>query len=166
MMPAVLSPQTVDALRELVRPEEPVASVYLGLQPSPPAPDPVEDLDLRWRALATRLAGQRTDEPTRAAVVARLASATPVPGELAIFAAHGRILLETPVPGGIRLDRARFAAPAEVVPVLAWRQAHPAHVLVVTDRTGADVTAVPRGGVGGSTAVVVGPDDEIERNAP
>ncbi len=163
-MPGVLSPPTVDALRDLVRPEEPVASVYLGLETH--APDPVEDLDLRWRALAARLADQGIDEPTRAAVVARLATATPVPGELALFAAHGRILLEQPIPGGVPLDRARYAAPAALIPVLAWWQAHPAHVVVVTDRTGADVTAVPRGAVGGSTSVVVGPDDEIERNAP
>ncbi len=34
------------------------------------------------------------------------------------------------------------------------------------DRSGADVTAVPRGAATGSTHTVVGPDDEIERNAP
>jgi len=49
---------------------------------------------------------------------------------------------------------------------IADRQARPPYVLVVTDRTGADVTAVPRGAATGRTTVVIGPDDEIERNAP
>jgi hypothetical protein len=70
------------------------------------------------------------------------------------------------IPGGLRLDRVRLGAPATVIPLLAWLQRHPAYVAVVTDRTGADVTAVPAGAWYGSTSVVVGPDDEIERNAP
>jgi len=53
-----------------------------------------------------------------------------------------------------------------VVPLLGWLQRHPAYVSVLTDRTGADVTAVPAGAWHGTTSVVVGPDDEIERNAP
>jgi hypothetical protein len=53
-----------------------------------------------------------------------------------------------------------------VVPLLAWLQNHPAHVVVVTDRTGADLTTVPSGAATGSTSTVVRPDDEIERNAP
>jgi peptide subunit release factor 1 (eRF1) len=53
-----------------------------------------------------------------------------------------------------------------VLSLLAFVQNHPAYVKVVTDRTGADVTSVPRGAVSGATTVVLGTDDEIERNAP
>jgi hypothetical protein len=53
-----------------------------------------------------------------------------------------------------------------VVALLAFRQRHPPYVVVVTDRTGADLTLVPRGAVTGATWTVIGPDDEIERNAP
>jgi hypothetical protein len=160
-MTQVLSQPTA-ALRDLLRHTDPVASVYFGLRP----PFPAENLDLRRHALVTRLADAGADEPTRTAVAARLAAAGPEPGELAVFAAGGHVLLAQPIPGGASFDRAGYAAPAAVVPLLDWWQRHPAHVVVVTDRTGADVVAVPRGAARGTASVVIGPDDEIERNAP
>src|SRR5262249_9700929 len=152
--------------RWLVRRTAPVVSVYLGLEPAYPTLDTLEDLDLRWRAFAARLSAEGADAPSLAAIAARLAETGPHPGELALFAAHGEILMAQPIPGGSRFDRARLGAPAAVIPLLAWLQQHPAYVAVVTDRTGADVTTIPAGAWHGSTSVVVGPDDEIERNAP
>jgi hypothetical protein len=165
-MNTTVGPLTVAAVRDLVRPAVPVVSVYLGLEPAYPTLDTSEDLDLRWRALAARLSADGADTPILDAVAARLAGTGPRPGELALFAAHGEILMAQPIPGGSRFDRVRFGAPATVIPLLAWLQGHPAYVTVVTDRTGADITAVPAGAWHGSTSVVVGPDDEIERNAP
>ncbi len=165
-MTQVLSPLTITALRDLVGAEDPVASVYLGLQPQYPTLDSAEDLDLRWRALVARLAEQHADEATVAAVTGRLAATGPAPSELAVFAAPGRILLEQPIPGGARFDRAGFAAPAALLPLLDWWQRHPAYLVVITDRTGADVVAVPQGTTHGAVKTVIGPDDEIERNAP
>jgi peptide subunit release factor 1 (eRF1) len=152
--------------RELVRPLTPVASVYLGLAAADPVADAEEDLLLRWRAIESRLAGQGADRATIDAVGSLVARAVPDQGELAVFAAGGRVLLAQPIRGGAPFDRARFGAPADVVPLLAWLQRHPPYVLVVTDRTGADVTAAPGGGAPATTWTVVGPDDEIERNAP
>jgi Bacterial archaeo-eukaryotic release factor family 2 len=165
-MTEVLNRLTVDAVRDLVSSREPVASVYVGLRPRYPTLDTTEDLELRWRALEVRLTDQGADEPTRTAVTERLAATEPMPIELALFAAGGRLLLDQPIPGGAPFDRADYAAPAAVVPLLDWWQRHPAYVAVVTDRTGADVLAVPRGTVRGSASVVIGPDDEIEHNAP
>jgi hypothetical protein len=165
-MNTVVGPLTVASVRELTRPAGPVLSVYLGLEPAYPTLDTSEDLALRWRALAADLAARGADGGSLDAVAARLAEAGPSPGELALFAANGEILVAQPIPGGPRFDRARFGAPAAVIPLLSWLQRHPAYVAVVTDRTGADVTAVPSGAWYGSTSVVVGPDDEIERNAP
>jgi hypothetical protein len=85
---------------------------------------------------------------------------------MALFASDGQVRLVQPLPGGGFTDRVRFSAIPDVVPVLAWLQRHPPYLVVVTDRTGAEVTTVPGGGAGGSTRTVVGPDDEIERNAP
>jgi hypothetical protein len=164
-MTQVLSPPT-PALRDLLRRTDPVASVYLGLRPSYPTLDTTEDLALRRQALVTRLADEGADEATREVVATRLAATGPAPDELVVFATRGRILLAQPIPGGVPFDRAGYAAPAAVVPLLDWWQRHPAHVVVVTDRTGADVVAVPRGAVRGTPSVVIGPDDEIERNAP
>ncbi|HET6215250.1 MAG TPA: Vms1/Ankzf1 family peptidyl-tRNA hydrolase, partial [Micromonosporaceae bacterium] len=86
--------------------------------------------------------------------------------ELAIFAADGAVHYTRSIPRGVPVDRIRYSAPANVAPLLAWSARQPAYVLVVTDRTGADVTEVPAGCADGRTFVVTGPDDEIERNAP
>jgi hypothetical protein len=165
-MNTMLSSLTLGAVRDLVRPVAPVVSVYLGLAPAYPSLDQLEDLDLRWRRLATDLSARHADPATRGAVTEHLAALGPRPTELAVFAAHGRVLLAQPIPGGPTFDRAYFGAPAAVIPLLGWLQQHPAYVVVVTDRTGADLTAVPQGAYHGSTTLVVGPDDEIERNAP
>jgi hypothetical protein len=165
-MDAVMTTLGPDTIRDLVRSLDPTASVYIGLRAGYPTLDAAEDLVLRWRSIATRLATQGADEATVAAIGARVLTSPDFPAELAVFARAGRVAYARAIPGGMPFDRARFAAPADVLPVLAWLQRHPAHVVVVTDRTGADVTAVPRGAVWGATSVVVGPDDEIERNAP
>ncbi len=165
-MNTVESPLRTSAIRDLVGRTDPVAWLYLGLQPPYPTMDAEEDLELRWRAVATRLAAQGADQATLAAVGGRLAGLGPRPCEVAVFAAGGEVLLVQPIPGGTRFDRGGYGRPASVVPLLAWWQRHPGYVLAVTDRTGADVTAVPRGAVLGTTQQVVGPDDEIERNAP
>ncbi|HET8682416.1 MAG TPA: Vms1/Ankzf1 family peptidyl-tRNA hydrolase, partial [Micromonosporaceae bacterium] len=114
----------------------------------------------------TALARQGADEATMDALTRHVTGLPVFPTELALFAAGGGVRLAQPIPGVLRFDRARFAVPADVVPLLAWRQRHPAYVVVVVDRVGADITAVPDGAVAGSSSVVVGPDDEIERNSP
>jgi hypothetical protein len=62
-MNTVVSSLTVASVRELVRPTVPVVSVYLGLEPAYPTLDTSEDLDLRWRTLATRLTDEGADTP-------------------------------------------------------------------------------------------------------
>jgi hypothetical protein len=165
-MNTLVSALSVDTVRDLVRPVVRGVSVYLGLQPQYPTLDASADLDLRWRTLAARLATEHADAATLAAVTDRLAAIGPIPQELAVFARQGDVLLAQPIPGGPRFDRAHFGAPASVIPLLGWLQQHPSHVVVVTDRTGADITTVPEGAGSGSTSAVAGPDDEIERNAP
>jgi hypothetical protein len=165
-MNTVQSAVDLTTARELVHPLTPVASVYLGLAAADPVADAEEDLLLRWRAIESRLAAQGADQPTIDAIGTVVARAVPDQGELAVFAAGGRTLLAQPIPGAAPFDRARFGTPADVVPLLAWLQRHPPYVLVVTDRTGADVTVAPGGGAPATTWTVVGPDDEIERNSP
>jgi hypothetical protein len=157
---------SLSTVRDLVGPLEAVASVYLHRPQATPTVDTSEDLDLRWRSLGKELADQGIDQPTLDAIGHHLAELPVLATELAIFAAGGTVRLAQPIPGGARFDRARFGAPAEVVPLLAWLHRHPPYVAVVIDRVGADMTAVRGGAVSGPTTVIAGPDDEIERNAP
>ncbi len=126
----------VDEIRELVRPVYPTASVYLA---RPPAET---DVDRYFAELSA------------------------YPEELAVFAAEGEIRMVRRLSGGVDRDIAGYAAPARLGPLLAWLQRHPAYVVAVVDRTGADLTSVPAGALAGPTRVVAGPDDEVERNAP
>jgi hypothetical protein len=151
---------------DLVRPLGPAASVYIG----GPAPgvnvDGAEDLDLRWRAIAADLHAQGADAPTVDVVRDNVVGMLEHPREAVVFAAAGQVLLAMDLPGAVERDRAVFAAPPVVAPAVGWLQRRPAFVEVVTDRTGAQVTAVAPGGVTVDVDTVVGPDDEIERNAP
>jgi peptide subunit release factor 1 (eRF1) len=161
-----MSELDTDVLKELVRPTEAAATVYLGLRSPIGTGDVAGDLHLRWRSMRTRLAEQGADEATLAAIDATVTDVPIYPAELAVVARAGRVRLAHQMPGAKQYDRARFATPPEIVPLLLWLQRHPPYVVVVTDRTGADLTAVPRGAATGSASTVEGPDDEIERNAP
>jgi hypothetical protein len=152
-------------VRDLVRTVVPTASVYLRAGTGDAA-DTAEDLELRSRTVQSELRLHGTDGSIVDLVrdaVGQVAS--PLSGLAVVASARGLLLAEF-LPDITTDDRVHFGAPADVRPLLSWLQRRPAYVLVVTDRTGADVTAVAEGAVDGSTRTVVGPDDEIERNAP
>jgi len=152
------------ALRDVVRPVAPVASVYLGLRAPGGTVDLRRDLRLREETLAQRLVEQGAGRPTVDAIIAYLGGQRVSPTELALFAAEGELLLAQEMAGSF--DLAYHRTPAHLLPLLSWLQGRPPYVVVVTDRTGADLTRYARGAVEGRTTVVEGPDDEIERNAP
>jgi hypothetical protein len=148
--------------RALVRPFDSVAYVYARLDVLGE-----DERDLRWRTLARSLRDDGAPEEAVAVLGAHLALTQPAPATLAAFAAaDGSLLHDERITDHGLTDQAGFAAPAKVVPLLAWAQGRPPYVLVVIDRTGADLTSCPGGDERAHTWSVEGPDDEIERNAP
>jgi hypothetical protein len=166
VMTTTLAAVNRQAIRDLVRPLDPVVSLYLGLTPPSTTADATEELALRWRAIAGQLATQGAPHSTVETLTRYVGSLPIHAAEVAVFASGDRVLLHRELPGGVAFDQAPFAAPARVAPLLSWLQRHPPYVAIVTDRTGADVTAVASGATVGVTELVVGPDDEVERNAP
>lgn len=159
-----------NTLEIVLRPMEPVAAVYLG-----GAPDVANEYQLawqtRWRPLAATLRSQGADEQTvtalEAAVMAPATSrAARGSGQVAAFAREGEALAVVTLPDLSGPDVARCGAPAHMLPLLTWAQERPAYVLVVIDRTGADLAASIGAGSEPVYSEVEGPDDEIERNAP
>ncbi|GAA1972034.1 Vms1/Ankzf1 family peptidyl-tRNA hydrolase [Catenulispora subtropica] len=71
-----------------------------------------------------------------------------------------------PIPGAPGEDRVIASAVPHLTPLLAWWQTHPAHVVAVVDRAGADITVFPAGDHSPTSTTVTGPDDEIVRTAP
>jgi Bacterial archaeo-eukaryotic release factor family 2 len=166
MTTTTVKPLTLQGIREIVRPLAPATTVYLSPEPASPTLDAEEDLALRWRGVAARLVEAGAPTPT-VDIVRTCVGILPIHAvEAAIIVAGTDVMLCQAIPGGPPVNRASYAAPAHVVPLLAWLALHPPHVEVVTDRTGADITRVAGGAMSGVTESVAGPDDEIERNAP
>jgi hypothetical protein len=141
-----------------------------------PTPDnfSLSDLDVqgqpversaRWHALATGLLDDGAPAGVMAAIGGAVQAEPPGPAVLAAFAAADGPVTLFRVPYLDQPDAAGAGPLPRVLPLLGWLQDHPPHVVVVTDRTGADIEAVTVGGRSRSWSVV-GADDEIERNAP
>lgn len=167
---AVLDRVTHSTLDQVLRPTGPVASVYLG-----PAPEVTTEYllswDTRWRPLASALqhdgaSGPLVESLKTAVEALAAARAAHGSGQVGAFAEDSQVLAVVGLPGLPGPDAARFSGPAHVVPMLAWAQERPAYVLVVTDRTGADIEASIGAGAPPVRLTVEGPDDEVERNAP
>ncbi|WDZ82530.1 Vms1/Ankzf1 family peptidyl-tRNA hydrolase [Micromonospora cathayae] len=134
-------------LRPLYEHPGPWCSVYLDAsrdtQDSRPA------LDLRWRALAGRLADQGADPATVAALDRTVRGHDPLTGDygLAVFAARGRVALAEYLSAPPATDLAYHGPLPHTMPLVADRGEQVAWVRVLADRTGADVVAVSAGGV-------------------
>ncbi|MGH4030415.1 Vms1/Ankzf1 family peptidyl-tRNA hydrolase [Actinomycetota bacterium Odt1-20B] len=143
--------------------QAPVLSLYFALDPRPTAES---DTALRQQALTGHLAAEGGAAAAAAHLAPLVKKATPGTGVLAAFATADSVLFATRLPGSAQGDLARYAAVPHLLPLLEWHQQHPAHVLALVDRTGADIEAYPPGCTEPARRRVDGPDDEIERNAP
>ncbi|MGW2250949.1 baeRF2 domain-containing protein [Kitasatospora sp. NPDC001660] len=151
------------ALRALLSASGPFLSVYFDLDPRP---EMGLDAEERWQGLCRNLAGQGARADELDALTRRFLSSQPGSGVLAAFAAGGEVLHSAVLPGFEQADLALKASLPHLLPLLTWRQDHPAHVVAVVDRTGADLRLYPTGATEGTRRTVIGPDDEIERNRP
>lgn len=134
-------------LRPLYARPGPWCSVYLDA--SRDTQDARPALDVRWRALAGRLAEQGADPPTVAALDRMVRGHQPLPGDygLALFASRGRVVLTEYLSAPPRRDLAAYGPLPHTMPLLAQRGEEVAWVRVLADRTGADAVAVSAGGV-------------------
>jgi len=153
--------QADEDLRTLMRLPVPILSVYAG-RPAPAEDDP----PARRHAAAALLAALgATDDQAKIAEEVFEPGPAAGPAHALLVGAdgthHGFDL-----PGSAVSDLVLRADVPHLTPLLAWRQAHPAYVVALLDRAGADITVHPRHGGPPSTVTVTGPDEEIERNAP
>ncbi|MGH8868677.1 MAG: Vms1/Ankzf1 family peptidyl-tRNA hydrolase [Actinomycetes bacterium] len=142
----------------------PVASCYLDT--SWDVEDAEHAIALRWRAMRDALAAHGADHATVRAMEDAVAADPPVPGAhgRALFAAEGRMLLDYHLPAPPQAQAADVGMVPHVMPlVMALAETVP-HVLVATDRVGADITAY---GPNGDTEVerhVDGSADDITKH--
>lgn len=150
---------------DLLAAEGPIASVYLRA-PSD-TPDARYRLDTRWKNV--RRALEDADAPDD--VLGRLdAAITDAQHDdaaaFALFAAPGREPVTEPLDDALHDDLAAFDRLPLFVPMIHVLQRSVPHVMVTTDRTGADIVAVVDGDgstEAASTEVVDGTDHHIHR---
>jgi hypothetical protein len=150
------------AAREIVRPFEPVAWVYARL-----SIEGESERALQCRHIADVLEREGAPGPAIGALHSRLIHAAVAPLTLALYARpDGSIVHEQRLPDTEVDDRIGYTLPPDVIALLERDQSRPPFVHVVIDRTGADLTSSTGGSAIERHSVVVGQDDEIERNAP
>jgi hypothetical protein len=139
----------------------PVTSVYVDVRGTGE-----QEVRPRWRRLADNLMEQGASPATVEALTGRVLGAVPGAGVLAAFAVGDKVVCALDLVGADQPDLVARGGLPHVLPLMAWLQEHPAHVVALVDRAGADLTVHPRGTTEEVTVVVEGPDDEIVRNAP
>ncbi|MBL7501839.1 hypothetical protein I6A84_33475 [Frankia sp. CNm7] len=139
----------------------PFATLYLGLT------DQLAEIEprraLRWRRLRDQLDAAGAAPADLCALDDAVIAVGPENTAFAAFAADGRVVWSRRLPSDLD-DRAVWGPLPCVLPLLAYEQSIVPHLVVLTDRTGADL----RADIDGVRilAQVEGSDDEIERNAP
>jgi hypothetical protein len=121
--------------------------------------------EARWRSLRARASDQGVPDEVLAGIDPLIAGAH-LRGEgfAAIATSNGVVHTEygaTPPP----MDRTMWGALPHLLPIIAWRQAAPPYLVVLTDRTGADLYAI-RHGAPDVEREVQGDHDEIRKVAP
>lgn len=159
--PLVTAP--ADGLTDLLGRPGPFLTLYLATDAA--VENAAQLAEERWKAPRHRLAGQGVPEELLARIDPLVGPAHLEGGSLAVVATseaepHVEHFLEPPA-----VDLARWAALPAVVPLLEWRQRVVPHLVVVVDRTGADIVVMD--GPGPDRDVEVrGSDDVIARRAP
>jgi hypothetical protein len=150
-------------VHELYELPGPIVTAYLNS----PWPGPgVDHTGLRIRTLLDGIRGTEATRESLEALGSVLGTLEPgAPPAAAFVGADGQTRMFS-LPGAQVEDQAHCAAVPHVLPLLVWRQRHPAYALVMLDRTGAELVVQPAGAAEPVRSTVAGPDDVIERNAP
>lgn len=118
----------------------PSATVYLTTEAG--IANAAQRSEQRWRVVRGELAGAGCPAPALAAIDSLVAGAH-LEGEcLAVVANEDGLVYVAHEPEVPRRDIGRWDTLPSIVPLLEWRQHAVAHVVVLADRTGADLVAV------------------------
>ena len=106
------------------------------------------EVELRVRALTAKLGEQGAPEPVVAAVQDRLletnegGAAGTLHGRALVVAADGSVVLDQPLVAAPMAELAEWSPQPDLLPVLRQLPGRVPHVVVLTDRVGADITYV------------------------
>ena len=133
-------------LMELYARPGPFATVYLDATRA--TENGAREVDRRWAELRSRLEDAGADTPTLDVLGAAVAADTGTPGRhgLVLVAAEGQTCLQAVLHEARSRSSASWSPLPHLLPYLAQQVTDLAHLVVVADRTGADILAVGPGG--------------------
>ena len=154
----------LDFLSHLYAVKGPYATVYL--ETSGAAEDAARRLDLQWRALRDELGQAGADDATVEAIAGAIRLGEGTGDGQVLVAAGGALLLDRHLPRAPRRELAHWGVAPHVMPLVAALADVVPHIVVVADRTGANITAYGEHGDEATTREVVGDDDVIRKVNP
>jgi hypothetical protein len=130
------------AIRALFEQDGPFATAYLDVTLA--TENAAHEVELRWQAVRDQLAKDGADEAVLDAMAQAVATQHDHPGPRGqvLVGANGRLLLERILPEPPAQERARWAPLPDLLPYLAGTHPPIPHIVVIADRTGADVVSV------------------------
>ena len=131
--------ETAD-LVELATGPGPFLSAYMTTEAT--VENAAQRAEVRWRSVRDSLAAEGAPDEVLGAVDPLVADAHLQGEGLGVIVRDDGAVHVEHHPRPPAVDRARWAPTPSLVPLLGWRQAAPAHVVVVADRKGADIVAV------------------------
>lgn len=138
-------PAIADAtLHALARAEGPFLSAYLTSEVA--VEHPGEQAEARWAVRRRELARGAAPEPLLAEVDRAVPEAHESGLSLGVVAAADGTLVVDHDADPLPADVVGWSPVPVLTPLVRWRSAHPPHVVVLADRTGADVIGVRRDG--------------------
>ncbi len=154
-----------DTLRGLFEPLRPTVTVYLPARNDHAESDAAHRLGVDWSNLRRSLAEGGAPE-TDLDVIDPVTSQTDERGDTIVaVAADGKLRAAGFITEPSVRPLGTIEAIPALLPFLGWEQSRIAHVVVVADRTGADVIAIsPNRQDSGTT--ITGDDEHIQRSAP
>lgn len=117
--------------------------ISVALDTSHAATDAEQEIRLRWQDLRGQLAQRGADEQSLGALDDSVGDTRGVPGEhgQALFAAAGQVAVDRILPAPPTRDSASYLSVPDPLPLLVTLQHVVPYVVVVADRTGADIYA-------------------------
>lgn len=131
-----------DRLSDVYQHKDPFVTVYLDATRS--TESGAHEVSLRWRDVRRDLQEQGVDDETLAALDEQVTADEGTPGQhgLVLVATHGTVCFADRLHRPPATSHGSSAPLPHLMPYLAQRATDLPHVVVVTDRTGADVLAV------------------------
>ena len=130
-----------DDLAEVVATEGPFLTVYLGTDPRSGTPQRAETA---WKSLRRELEEDGAPPAALEAIDPLVGPAHQWGPSLAAVADASGLLHAEAGPQAVPRDVGRWGPLPSLVPIVEWRQRAPSHVVVLADRTGADLYAFRR----------------------